>query len=199
MKFSERLIKGVAVALELTGTKLSDPAVKVILAELAAYPEEQVLVAVKRACSELRGRLTLPDILERLPNGHPGAEEAWSICSRCLNDERLTVVWTREMAQAFGVALGLQADPVAARMAFKETYNANIAQARLERRAPVWTVSPGTDKDGRELAILDAVEKGRISVAYAQAVLPYHREEESLNARLLASASGALKRIEAKA
>ena len=51
---------------------------------------------------------------------------------------------------------------------------------------PTWTVSPGTDKDGRELAILDAVEKGRISVDYARKVLPYHRDDEALSARLLA-------------
>lgn len=198
MKATERIIKAITVALELTGTTLSDPAVKVMLDELATYPEADVLAAIKRCCTELRGRLTLADILDRLPNGHPGAEEAWSICSRCLNDERLTVVWTDEMAQAFGVALGLQSDVVAARMAFKEVYNANVAHARLERRSPVWRVSPGTDKDGRSLAILDAVEKGRISLTYAQAILPYHREDEGLNARLLALSGNAVKRIEAK-
>ena len=199
MKLSERVIKGLTVALEVTGTPLmSDAAMKAMLAELAHYPEESVLVALKRCCGELRGRVTLADVLDRIPGKHPGAEEAWSICGGCLNNERLTVVWTEEMSQAFGVAMGLQDDTVAARMAFKEAYAARVAEARAQGRMPKWTVSPGTDKDARELAIIDAVEKGRITTTYAQAVLPYHREDEGLNARLLASAGSALKRIAAK-
>lgn len=199
MKASETLLRMLAVAVELTGTDLSKTAARVMAEELAAYPEPAVLIALARCRRELRGRLTLPDVLDRLPGNHPGAEEAWSICAGCLNDERLTVVWTQEMAQSFGVALGLHNDPVAARMAFKETYNANVARARLESRMPTWSVSPGLDKNGRELAILDAVEKGRISTDYARAVLPYHREDEALNARLLALVSKSVKLIEDKA
>lgn len=195
MKATENLLKALAVTVELTGTNLSKGAARVMAEEFAQYPEAQVIAALARCRRELKGRLTVADVLDRMPSGHPGAEEAWSICGRCLNDERLSVVWTQEMAQAFGAALGLQGDSVAARMAFKEVYTANIAQARLEGRMPVWSVSPGTDKDGRELAILDAVEKGRISVDYARGVLPYHREDEGLNARLLALTSRAFKQL----
>lgn len=199
MKAPENVIKALAVTVELTGTQMSPAAARVMAAELAVYPEQHVLAALSRCRRELKSRMTMADVLDRLPGGHPGAEEAWSICARCLNDERLTVVWTREMAQSFGVALGLKSDAVAARMAFKEAYTALTAQARLEGRMPVWSVSPGTDKDGRELAILDAVEKGRITLDYARATLPYHREDEGLNARLLALAGNALKRLEAPA
>lgn len=193
MKASEQMLKALAVAIELTGTEISKAAARVMADDLAQYPEAAVLTALARCRRELRGKLTLPDVLDRMPGGHPGVEEAWSIVSGCLNNERLTVVWTQEMAEAFGVALGLQNDTVAARMAFKETYSANVAKARLENRMPRWVVSPGTDKDGRDLAILDAVEKKRISVDYARLVLPYHREDEGLNGRLLALANKATK------
>lgn len=198
MKASEQLVKALAVAVELTGTDLSKNAARVMADELAQYPEPAVLTALARCRRELRGRLTLPDVLDRLPGGHPGVEEAWSIVAGCLNDERISVVWTQEMAESFGVALGLQRDPVAARMAFKETYSANIAKARLDGRMPRWHLSPGTDKDARELAILDAVEKKRITVEYARVVLPYHREDEGLSGRLLALANKSVKLIEAK-
>jgi hypothetical protein len=193
------MVKALAVTVELTGTQLSKAAARVMAEDLAQYPEGQVLVALSRCRRELKGRLTISDVLDRLPGWHPGPEEAWAICGRCLNDERATAVWTDEMAQAFGVACRLRDDPVASRMAFKEAYSSNVAQARISGRMPRWTVSPGEDKDGRELAILDAVEKGRITVQYAQVVLPHHRDDAGLNARLIALTSTVLKRIEDKA
>ncbi len=189
MKASEQLLKALAVAIELTGTEISKAAARVMADDLAAYPEASVLTALARCRRELRGKLTLPDVLDRMPGGHPGVEEAWSICGPVLNDERLSVVWTDQIAGAFFSALTLKDDPVAARMAFKERYVGLVAQARLEGRMPVWILSPGSDKDARELAILDAAEKGRISINYARVVLPYHRDDEGLNGRLLAIAN----------
>lgn len=198
MKASENLLKSLAVAVELTGTELSKAAARVMAEDLAQYPEGQVIAALARCRRELRGRLTVPDVLDRLPGGHPGVEEAWSICGPTLNNERISVVWTAEMAESMGAARHLAEDPIAARMAFKEVYTATIARARLDGRMPNWTASLGTDKDGRELAVIDAAEKGRITSDYARALLPYHREDEGLNARLL-SLGAAFKRIEAKA
>ena len=195
MKATPTMLRALAVTVELTGTQLSEAAARVMAEDLGQYPEDEVLAALARCRRELKGKLTIADVLDKLPGGHPGAEEAWSLCGRCLNNEALSVVWTQEMAQAFGSALGLQVDPVAARMAFKEVYVGLIAQARLEGRAPAWTVSPGTDKDARELAILDAMEKGRITANYARAVLPYHREDVALDARLLALTSRAVKAL----
>ncbi len=192
----KRIVEHLAATLAAMGRELSDVALEIMARDLAAYPEPAVLEALARCRRELRC-LTLADVLDRLPGGHPGAEEAWAICARCLNDEAQTVVWTQQMASAFGVALGLQGDPVAARMAFKEVYAASVARVRLEGRMPVWTISPGTDKSGRELTILEALEKERISVDYARATLPYHREDEGLNARMHELADRSVKRLAA--
>lgn len=189
MKCSPRLIQALTVTLEVTNTDLSDGAIKVMLADLVNYPEPQVLGALKRCTREVKGRLTLADVLQRIEDGRPGPEEAWSMIPK---DEGSSVFWTDEMREAFGVAAPLikSGDNVQARMAFLERYR-NLVQLARDGRYPVkWTFSPGIDKDGRELAVLDAVQKGRVGVDAARVLLPYHREDVGLEARLLAAAGG---------
>jgi hypothetical protein len=195
MKPTEQLLQALAVTVELTGTELSKAAARVMAYDLARYPEAQVIGALDRCRRELRGRLTIADVLARLEDGRPGPEEAWSMIPR---DEAASVFWTEEMRQAYAVAAPLLAagDAVPARMAFLERYRALVLEAREAGRPVEWTFSPGTDKSARELVLLDAVEKGRLSADLARDLLPYHREDEGLNGRLLSLASKALKRIE---
>lgn len=96
-------------------------------------------------------------------DGRPGAEEAWAI-SLAARDERDTVVWTHECAQAWGAAVQIMeiGDEVGARMAFKETYMRLVAEARARREPASWDVSEGFDKDRRRVAISQAIEVGRI-------------------------------------
>lgn len=192
------IVKGLGVALEITGTQLSDPAVRVIARELEGYPEAQVLSALKRCCKELKGRLTLAEIVSRIDDDRPGPEEAWSMIPR---DEASSAFWTDEMREAYGAAANLirEGQLVPARMAFTERYRVLVAKARDERRPVRWEFTPGTDKDGRELVVLDAVQKGRVSAESAKAMLPYHRADEGLNARLLALAADSVKRLGVKA
>ncbi|MDP2622096.1 MAG: hypothetical protein Q8P46_18290, partial [Hyphomicrobiales bacterium] len=151
----------------------------------------QIIAALKRCCRELKGRLTLADILQRIEDGRPGPEEAWSMIPR---DEASSAFWTGEMREAYGAAAPLiaEGENVQARMAFLERYRVLVQQARDARMPVTWEFTPGTDKSGRELMILDAAQKGRISVRAAQDLLPHHREDEGLNARLLALAHGAI-------
>ena len=187
MNVSDDLLKAIGVTLELTSTTLSKDAIRVIANDLAAYPEPQVLASLKRCCRELKGRLTLADILARIDDGRPDPEGAWASIPK---DESGSVVWTTEMRDAWAVAYPLiaEGDLVPARMAFLERYRVAVQQARDARRPVEWEFSPGTDKDGRELVLLDAATKGRISVEGARALLPHHRADEGLNARLLALA-----------
>ena len=199
MKLSENIAKALAVTLELTGTNLSDPAAEVILADLSAYPEPQILAALKRCCRELkRGQFTLAAVLERVDDGRPAPEEAWAAVPK---DEAASGFLTGEMREAYRTAWLLiqSGELIPARMAFLESYRKHLQQAR-DTRCPVrWEFTPGTDKDGRELVVLDAVEKGRLTADGARALLPYHREDEGLHARLIALSAGAFKRLEDKA
>jgi len=167
-----KLIEAVAVTYAAVGQELSDAALAMIAKDLSVYPAQGVAVALSRCRRELR-RIALADILERIPGGRPGAEEAWSIVSPTLNDERVTVVWTTEMQQAFGVALKLQDDHIAARMAFKEAYTRLTAEAR-EAGAPIrWQASLGQDAAGRESVLVAAAEKGLLTVQHVAGLLPY--------------------------
>ena len=174
------LVKAVAVTAELTGTELSAGAKAAMVADLSEYPEALVLRALTRCRRELRTRLTLAAVLERIDDGRPGAEEAWAMLPKSEAD---SVVWCEEMAQAFGVAQPLiaQGDIVAARMAFREHYTQAVQRARDERRAPQWSPSYGHDRSGRAQAVRAAVERGRLTAERATRMLaslgPEHVEQ----------------------
>lgn len=172
MRIDPDVLKAIAVTAELTGTDISESSAKVFAMDLAEHPKAAVMAALTRCRRELRGRLTLADVLSRIAemDGRPSSDEAWAMCPL---DEAATVVWTDEMAQAWGIALPiLDADKVAARMAFKRAYEKAVDEARQENRPVVWRASLGHDKAGREPVIRQAVELGRLSVERAAQLLP---------------------------
>jgi hypothetical protein len=172
------VVQAVLVTCELIGQQISDGAVQAMVDELMRYPEGDVLESLSRCRRELRTRvLTLSDVLDRMPGGHPGAEEAWAIVSaaigpRGIEREDVSIVWTDEMREAFGVALPLGQDKVAARMAFKEAYTARVSAARANRQRPQWAVSLGYEPQGREVAVQQALSRNQISQAHAALLLP---------------------------
>lgn len=168
MKHSKTVIQALAVTAEITGTQLSEAAARVFAADLARYPEMQILVALQRCRREVRGRLTVADVVGRLDDGRPTPDEAWAMIPQ---DERQSVVWTDEMARAWGIANELE-DRIAARMAFLSAYRRLVQEARDSARAVKWTPSLGHDVVGRERAIEDAVAQGRISANQAALLLP---------------------------
>lgn len=156
---------------ELCGQPLSKIALAVMVMDLDGYPPQQVSGALRRCRREHRGRLTVEAIVSRLDDGRPGAEEAWSMIP---HSEAGSVVWTDEMATAFGAASPLLAlgDHIAARMAFREVYQAAVSRARDARTPPVWRPSLGWDVAGRETALREAVEKGRLGIEHARLCAP---------------------------
>ena len=177
MERSKQLMEAIAVTAELTGTNLSEIAARVMTQDLMQYPVEQVLGALVKCRRELKGNLRIAEIIDRLDDGRPGANEAWSMIPKNESD---SVVWTREMAESFGVALPLidDGDHVAARMAFIETYRVKCADARINGVPVKWEPSLGFDKDGREHVLIDAVEKGRLTREHVSGLLPYHKQTE---------------------
>jgi len=134
----------------------------------------------------------MADLLQGGPGGHPGPEEAWSQVSRAMQHEAYSVVWTEQMREAFGLAI-LQADDlVAARMAFKETYQKAVSEARAKHLAPSWSVSKGTDRADQERAILEGLQQGKLTPEYAQHQLPW---SEQIDAAVLALVGGTAKRL----
>lgn len=168
----QELIKAIAVTAELTGTELSIDAARMMAMDLQEFPVQQILAALTKCRRGLSGRLTVQAVISRIDDGRPGPEEAWAMIPR---DESATVVWTDEMAQAFGIASPLifEGDNVQARMAFIESYKKLCDQAREEKKAVNWTPSLGHDKRGREHVLMDAVRKGRLTADHAVKLLPH--------------------------
>lgn len=112
-------------------------------------------------------------------DGRPGTDEAWSIAVLGV-DEAATVVWTDEIAEAWGVARPVMAigDEVGARLAFREAYTRLVRAAR-KAGAPVrWTASLGHDPEGRDRALREAARLGRIADSPSgAAALPAPRAE----------------------
>jgi hypothetical protein len=191
---TSRVLEAIAVTAELCGRVFSPVAARQFAADLSPYPESQVLGALDRCRREVKGALTLADVISRLDDGRPGPDEAWAMMPR---DESQSVVWTDEMAVAWGVALPLltAGDAIAARVAFRECYARVVTLARCERRPAQWRLSPGSDPAMRAAAITDAIEKGRLSREHAMALLPDIANTE-VDARLLARIGVNVKRIE---
>lgn len=93
----------------------------------------------------------------------PGAEEAWAL-ALAAGDQTRTVLWTREMAQAWETARPVMdlGDEVGARMAFREVYARLVAEARTQQMPVAWSVSLGFDPEERNRVVADAVASGRL-------------------------------------
>ncbi len=173
------LVEAIKVTYAMVGQDISDLQLAMTAEKLKGYPLPAVMIALSCCQDQLR-KITFTDILDRLPGGHPGPEEAWAIVSRGMNNEALTLVWTDEIREAYGVALGVGDDPVGARMAFKEYYVHAVNRARNEGKSPNWSVSQGSDKADRERAILEGVKLGRLSAPYAQRLLPHPDDPQTI-------------------
>lgn len=168
---SAELIKAIAVTAELCGRVFSTEAARVFVDDLDGFEESAIAAALKRCRREVRGVLTVQDVVSRVDDGRPGPEEAWAQIPK---DEAGSVVWTTEMAIAFGVAQHLLAtgDHVAARMAFKERYTSLLNAARDQRQPADWVVSLGHDAHGRDQALAQAVSMRRLTLLQAREYAP---------------------------
>lgn len=164
-----------AATAELLGQQLSAAAGAMMADDLAEYSRPVLSAALKRIRTEHTGKLTPKAIIEAIDAamGRPGSNEAWATALSAL-DERNTVVWTGEMAQAWEVARSVVVggDEIGGRMAFKDAYERLVRTAREERRVPVVTVSVGWDADLRAAGVEKAVKLGYVPAGAEVAYLP---------------------------
>lgn len=95
-------------------------------------------------------------------DGRPGAEEAWAMVP---TSEDQTVVWTNEMAEAYGICAPLlnAGDRIGARMAFREAYERIVGQAKRLGHRPRWEPSLGSNVEMRKQALKLAVQQGKLT------------------------------------
>jgi hypothetical protein len=169
------LVQQIVGTAELLGQQITPTAAAMLAEDLESYPREVLAKALSRVRTEHTGRLTPKAIIDRIDEsmGRPAANEAWSVAMGAM-DERNTVVWTNEMAQAWAVAqpIAQARDMVGARMAFISAYERLVRTAREERRLPEVSVSIGWDAGLRTKAIEQAVSLGYLPQEKATQYLP---------------------------
>lgn len=114
------------------------------------------------------------------PSGHPTPEKAWSMIAPKVSSDAPTVFVTEPMREAYGAAIALEDDLVAARMAFKEAYAQAVNSAEAAGLPVKWSMMPGTDRNMRDLAITEAVKKGIAQPEWAMKHLPVDAHESLL-------------------
>jgi hypothetical protein len=151
----------------------SDRIVMSVFDDLMDYQLSSVKSALRHHARQSRFAPTPHDVVALLESGNKrlSADEAWSMMP---NDEFETIVWTREMSEAYSIASGILAegDKIAARMAFKSAYDRLCSEAVMMQRPVVWSVCVGFDKSRIEPALQKAVAAGRISQDRANKFLP---------------------------
>lgn len=97
----------------------------------------------------------------KLMDGRPGAEEAWAIALTS-QDEKASVVWTTEIAEAFRICRPVldSSGAISARKPFLEAYERIVAAARADRRPADWVASVGWDKTQHVSVLGNAVRAG---------------------------------------
>lgn len=175
MRPTIQFLKAMAILTQIYGRQFSTEEAREIsqiyFDDLSIYPENQVLEALQRCRRELRTFPTIADVIQRIDDGRPGVEEAWSQLPASESD---TVVWTDEMRIAYAASSRIMqrdGDEVAARMAFKETYLKAVLEARTARKPVKWSASLGHDPEQRKRALLLAVEQKRLALPEAHALV----------------------------
>lgn len=145
---------------------------------LKPYSLEQVSAAFYRHMQVSKFAPMPADIIGFLTpsagnDGRPEANEAW-VTALAGNDERKTVRWTTETAQALSQDVKdlLEGDETAARMAFKDIYTRLCNEARAANRPVEWIVSWGYDRIQREDFARSAVESGVIQLEHVKQHVP---------------------------
>jgi|SaaInlStandDraft_3_1057020.scaffolds.fasta_scaffold46334_2 hypothetical protein len=162
-------------AYEMHGKTVSSAAKRLWVEGVGQYPLSAVQYGFSRVLQTSPFLPKLADVrLMILSNdGRPSADEAWAIAVQ-VSDEGATVVWTDEISTAWMDAKPIidTGDNVAARMAFKSSYNRAVDLAR-EGTIPIhWKPSLGHDISSRHAVLRAAYEKGHLSSDYVQSLLP---------------------------
>jgi hypothetical protein len=176
-----QFIKVIAACLDMYGRERSDTVMALWWKLLEHYSIYEVNEALASHMRTSKFCPTPADIISCISSkdGRPTADEAWASIPHSENE---SVIWTEEMAQAYGVAAPLieNGDKVAARRAFIDRYEWLVAKARESGTSMKVMPSFGFDAAGRESAIQKAIDKGLISKSKASLYLPKKATESAI-------------------
>lgn len=184
------------------GAEITEERLEIYAEHLADVPREQLQQAFWKASRELKFFPKIAELrelaglaLDALKDGRPGPEEAWARMPKGDRMEEDSVVWCEEERNAFGAcrSLLLDGDQIGARMAFKERYERELAEARSQRRPVRWTMSAGYDMGHRLSTLASAVQEKRMSLERALNFVPGERQNDFAQMLPPADARGLLR------
>jgi hypothetical protein len=127
---------------------------------LAAHVSDEATGMFAPTAAHIRAQLSK----FQAADGRPTVEEAWAIAISA-QDEMVTVVMSDDIVAALGICRPIldAGDEVGARMAFKEAYPRIVREARMSKKPVRWFPSLGHCPQGREQALLEAYQLGKLA------------------------------------
>lgn len=193
--FTDWLVDELTILGEAFGEVLTAERQAIYARALSDISKDQLHGAILIAIKELKWFPKVAELRELAGvsygianDGRPGPEEAWARMPKGERMEEDSVVWCEEERAAYSACrpLLLEGDLIGARMAFKERYERELAQARSDSRAARWSISSGYDVEHRLITLATAVQENRINLDSALNLVPGERQEDF--ARMLPSA-----------
>lgn len=188
MRDSVKWITDQVAALGLAlGEEVSTQRLLVYADDLSDIPQDQLGKAFQRARKEYEyPKLPPVAFIRRMAgagaqqDGRPGPEEAWARMPKGERMEDDSVVWCEEERIAYSAcrSLLLGGDQIGARMAFKERYERELAEARSQGRPLRWIMSAGYDIGHRLATLAVAVQENRMSLENALNFVPAERQND---------------------
>jgi hypothetical protein len=169
------------------GEEVSTQRLLVYADDLSDIPQDRLGRAFQRARKEYEyPKLPPVAFIRRMAgtgaqlDGRPGPEEAWARMPKGERIEDDSIVWCEEERSAYSAcrSLLLDGDLIGARMAFKERYERDLAEARSQGRPVRWIMSAGYDIGHRLTTLASAVQERRLSLESALNFVPGERQTE---------------------
>lgn len=153
---------------------------------LADIPKDELRRAIRLAVKHLKWFPKVAELRELargLPDAavdRPGPEEAWARMPKGEHREDDSVVWCEEERAAYSScrSLLLDGDQIGARMAFKERYEKEVAEAHAAGKPVRWIMSAGFDMNHRLSTLATAVQEKRMTLEGALNFVPGERQSD---------------------
>ena len=129
--------------------------------ELKKFPPEQVhkaYVKLRNTCS----RVPMPGQVKNIIYNYPSGDEAWSMLPMSEDDN---AIWCEPMRTAWSQCRDLRnsGDEMAARMAFKSSYETIVLDFKYNNSNPKWEITRGSNKTNYDELLKKGVERGWLS------------------------------------
>lgn len=158
MPLRSETVKMIVLTSEICGgARWSDEVGDYVKAHIEHYGDAAVKHALMRCQLEVKGLLSLADIIARIPDGRPAVAVAYAQVS---GSEADTFITTDEVLAAWGIARQTDGDKFAQRAAFDAAYKEICAANRINGVFPKQIVSIGHDKARAKAAIEAGVKQG---------------------------------------